>query len=205
MGEHDLGVFGLHLQFVYGLNSQASNRSAAAQCHSSVVRLWLLWWGAPVTLLVWLFSQMIELSWLSDAGFCHVSNTDILTKNCVLLAFGIYTVTLRLKYWVIPLDMPVFQGENLEMSLSALPVRIGEGEGGGRASGKIWGRNLETQVRMCVLTSWVLVCPDGVCGGAHGPLLPSSRKKLKEDGYRFGFPLCTLVPAWMTSGCSTDF
>lgn len=44
------------------------------------------------------FLPDIELSWLPDAGFCHVNNADILTKNCVLLAFGIYTVTLWLNY-----------------------------------------------------------------------------------------------------------
>lgn len=41
---------------------------------------------------------MIELFWLPDAGFCHLSSTDVLTKNCVLLALGIYIVNLQLKY-----------------------------------------------------------------------------------------------------------
>lgn len=96
MGENGLHVFGLHFQLVYGLHAQASPRSAA-QLRSSVVRLTPLA-GAPVTLLVWLFSQLIELSWLPDASFCHLSSADVLTKNCVLLALGIYTVNLWLKY-----------------------------------------------------------------------------------------------------------
>lgn len=55
----------------------------------------------------------------------------------------------------MPRDMPVFQGDNLEVSLSPLPMRGGEGvgeQGVGHLvrSGKIWGRNVETQLRVCI-------------------------------------------------------
>lgn len=85
--------FGLRLQFAYQLSSQTSGRSATQgvpQLHGGE--------RASVTLLVWLLSQMIELSCLPDAGFCHVSSTDTFTKNTVLLALGIYTVNLRLTH-----------------------------------------------------------------------------------------------------------
>lgn len=163
---------------------------------------WVLWWGAPVTLLVWLFSQMIELSWLPDAGFCHLSSTDVFTKNCVLLALGIYTVNLQLKYWVVPRDMPVFQGDNLEVSLSPLPMRGGEGEEQTRTCCERWqdlgqerGNTVETVYLL--VESWfvlkVFVVP-------LGPFLPHLGKNEGRKGIDLDFRFALLCLSWMTSG-----
>lgn len=127
--ENSLHFFSASCKFVYWPNSQTSQQVGRPKGTGCLARLCFLWWGAPMTLLVWPFSQRIKTRCPGfQTGFCHVNNTSLLTHEPGCIGFRDLCPQLMVK--VLSHDRTViasFLGWNLEVHLSfALYMKRGD-------------------------------------------------------------------------------